>query len=175
MSELLELGRGPLLFGGIMISLLTGTLVMVVFTRFELNSVKNDYYSLLHYLGGGESPDILRELASILRRIERDNRSRDRDVEQLYMLLESCIQKVAVIRYNAFQNVGNDLSFSVALLDSEDNGVVISGIYGRDSSTTYLKPISAGGSYYVLTEEEEDAIGLARRTFIEKSYYKGGR
>jgi len=47
--------------------------------------------------------------------------------------------KVGVVRYNAFDDVGSDLSFSIALLDDNDNGVVISGIYSRESSTTYAK------------------------------------
>lgn len=175
MDALLEFGPGPFFIIGIMFSLLSGALVLIMSTRAELARVRDSYDLLLRHLGGGESSDILRELAITLRNIERDNRVRDRDVSQLFTLLMSCVQKVAVVRYNAFQNVGSDQSFSVALLDSEDNGVVFSGIFGRDSSTTYAKPINAGISDYILTEEEEEAIGIARRRYIDSSYQKRGR
>ena len=175
MDALLELGPVPFFLIGIMISLLFGSLVLIFSTRSELSRVRDSYELLLRSLGGGDSSDILRELAITLRNIEHDNRMRDRDVSQLYSLLVGCVQKVAVVRYNAFHNVGSDQSFSVALLDSEDNGVVFSGIFGRDSSTTYAKPINAGMSDYVLTEEEEDAIGIARKRYIDTSYFRRGR
>jgi hypothetical protein len=154
-----------------MFSFLVGAIVMIVFTRVELNYVKNSYGAFLDYLGGGESRDIFRELTSTLRSIEHENRVRDKDMTYLFNLLSNCVQKVGIVRYNAFHNIGSDQSFSVALLDSEDNGIVMSSIYGRDSSTTYAKPIRYGASDYVLTEEEMDAIGIARKYFIDKSYF----
>ena len=75
--------------------------------------------------------------------------------------LEKCTQKVSVIRYKAFEDVGSDLSFSVALLDGENNGVILTGIYGRDYSTTYAKPIDKGISRYDLSEEELHVLNSA--------------
>ncbi|MCL2057560.1 MAG: DUF4446 family protein [Oscillospiraceae bacterium] len=174
MDALLAYGEAPLLVMGIMFSLLIGTLVLTVSTRADLNHVRNDYGALLDYLGDDESRDLLHDLASLIRGIERDNRETEKDIAQLYSTLGYCIQKVAVVRYNAFHNVGSDQSFSLALLDHEDNGVVISGIFGRDSSTTYAKPVKFGVSDYVLTEEEGNAIGLARKRYIDMTYYRRG-
>ena len=171
MDALLELGPAPIMVLGVMISLMIGLLVLVISMRVEINRMNANYNTLLDYLGDGESRDLLQELASMIRRIEADNRMTEKDISRLYFLLEGCLQKIAVVRYNAFHNVGSDQSFSVALLDSEDSGVVISGIFGRDSSTTYAKPVKAGVSDYVLTEEEEDAIGIARQRYIDVSYY----
>lgn len=75
--------------------------------------------------------------------------------------VEKCTQKVSVIRYKAFEDVGSDLSFSVALLDGENNGVILTGIYGRDYSTTYAKPIDKGISRYDLSEEELHVLNSA--------------
>ena len=171
MDELLAYGAAPFLVAGTMLSLLIGALILIVSTRMELNRVKESYSALLDYLGDGESRDLLHELAALIRGIERDNRITEKDIAHLYTMLGYCIQKVAVVRYNAFHNVGSDQSFSVALLDNEDNGVVISGIFGRDSSTAYAKPVKYGSSDYVLTEEEEDAIGIARKRYADMSYY----
>ena len=75
--------------------------------------------------------------------------------------LESCIQKVGIFRYSAFQDTGSDLSFTLALLDEHNNGVVFNGIYSREMSNIYAKPIENGNSKYTLSEEEQVAIKKA--------------
>jgi len=175
MDALLEYNPAILLTLGVIFSLLIGALILTVSTRAELRHVNDSYNTLIEYLGDDKSRDLLHELASLIRGIEHDNRITEMDIAQIYALLEYCVQKVAVVRYNAFHNVGSDQSFSVALLDSGDSGVVISGIYGRDTSTTYAKPIQAGASDYVLTEEEESAIALARQRYRDTSYYRAGK
>lgn len=84
--------------------------------------------------------------------------------------LSFSLQKVGVVRYNAFDNVGSDLSFSIALLDKNDSGVVLSGLYTRDSSTTYAKPIVNGKSKYALSAEEIQAIDIAIKRAREREY-----
>lgn len=72
------------------------------------------------------------------------------------------LQRVGIVRYSAFPDVGADLSFSCAILDGQDNGVVVTSLYGRSECRTYAKPILGGASSYVLTDEEKQAIELAR-------------
>lgn len=82
--------------------------------------------------------------------------------------LVKCFQKVGVVRYNAFENVGSDLSFAIALLDANDDGFVINGVYSRDGSCTYAKPITNGETKYVLSAEEMQAIDSAKK--VVKSF-----
>ena len=84
--------------------------------------------------------------------------------------LRLCVQKVGVVRYNAFDNVGSDLSFAITLLDSNDNGVIINGVYSRESSTTYAKPVVAGQSKYTLSAEELQSLELAKKNHREREY-----
>ena len=77
-----------------------------------------------------------------------------KECEKLKIKLKDCIQKVAIMRYKAFENVGSDLSFSIAMLDDNNDGIILTGIYGRQESTTYAKPIDKGISRYDLSEEE---------------------
>ena len=72
--------------------------------------------------------------------------------------IKNCIQKISVIRYRAFDDVGSDLSFSIALLDENNSGVILTGIYGRQESTTYAKPIDKGISRYDLSQEEQQVL-----------------
>ena len=55
--------------------------------------------------------------------------------------MANCIQKVGIVRYSAFKDTGSDLSFTVALLDEENSGVVFNGIYSREMSNIYAKPV----------------------------------
>ncbi len=76
--------------------------------------------------------------------------------------LKECLQRVGLVRYNAFNDVGGDQSFSLALLDGDSNGLVISGLYSRNDMRVYAKPIAAGESPLVLSSEERQAIASAR-------------
>ena len=79
---------------------------------------------------------------------------------------KSKIQKVGLIRYNPFEEMGGNLCFALALLDGEDNGVVLNGIHSRTGSFTYAKPIEMGVSIYMLSDEEKQAVKMAQ----EQSY-----
>ena len=75
-----------------------------------------------------------------------------------------CIQKIGIVRYSAFKDIGSDLSFTLALLDEKNDGVILNGIYSRELSNIYAKPIQNGTSTYTLSEEEKQAIDLAMKT-----------
>jgi len=68
---------------------------------------------------------------------------------------DRCLQKCNIVRYNAFSDTGSDLSFSIAMLDTFNDGFIITGIYGRNESITYAKPVVKGVSKYPLSVEEE--------------------
>lgn len=80
------------------------------------------------------------------------------ELADIRRVLRTKVGTPTVYRYNAFSDVGSDLSFSVALLDDEQDGVVLSSIYGREESRTYAKPVERGASRYTLTGEERSVI-----------------
>lgn len=71
------------------------------------------------------------------------------------------IQKVGIVRYNPFADAGGNMSFSMALLDGHNNGIVISSLHSREATRIYAKPIESGKSKYPLTDEEKEAIAKA--------------
>lgn len=73
------------------------------------------------------------------------------------------IAGLALARFNAFGETGGDLSFSLALLNRNVDGAVITSIYGRDNSRVFAKLIREGRSEYDLSEEEKDALHEARK------------
>ncbi|MBZ4665233.1 DUF4446 family protein [Mahella sp.] len=81
--------------------------------------------------------------------------------QQLDRRILRCVQKVAVIRYNPFDEMGSDQSFSIALLDGLNDGYILTGLFGRNASTTFAKPVKAGQSPYALSDEEQEVLNLA--------------
>lgn len=84
-------------------------------------------------------------------------------IDDINERLRFCVQKVGVVRYNPFDGMGGDLSFAVALLDEQCNGVVFNTVHGREASYTYAKPVVGGESSYTLSLEERQAIEAAMR------------
>jgi len=73
------------------------------------------------------------------------------------------ISKIGVVRFNPFEDTGGDQSFSLALLDEADDGVVISSLHGRHRTRLYSKPVRKGESIdYDFSEEEKEAIRKAK-------------
>jgi len=72
------------------------------------------------------------------------------------------VSKIGIVRYNPFKDIGGDQSFSIALLDYSDNGVVVSSLHAQDGTGVYAKPVEKGQSNYQLTPEENEAIGRAK-------------
>lgn len=70
--------------------------------------------------------------------------------------------RVGVLRYNAFAEQGSDLSFSIAIVNENNDGAVLSGIHSRENTYVYAKPIEKGESAYPLTPEERKAIQTAK-------------
>jgi HAMP domain-containing protein len=77
--------------------------------------------------------------------------------------LSDALRHVAVVRYDAFGDMGGRMSFSAALLDDAGDGLVITSINGRSETRTYAKGVKAGSSEHSLSPEEEQAIGYATR------------
>ena len=94
-------------------------------------------------------------------KVEKQNADIFNQIKNLENDLTKCIQKVGIVRYNAFKDTGSDLSFTLALLDENNDGVVLNGIYSREMSNIYAKPVEKGKSNYTLSEEEAQAIQKA--------------
>jgi len=96
------------------------------------------------------------EIDSAIKKIIEDNKNIKNN-------LAECIQKVGVVRFNPFGDVGGNQSFVIALLDNSLNGVIIQSLYSRDGVRVYSKKIKLGKSEYALGKEEEEAIKIAER------------
>jgi hypothetical protein len=89
--------------------------------------------------------------------------------EQIDKALAHAVQGIGFVRFSAFEDTGGDQSFSLALVDGEGDGMVISALYGRDATRVYAKPVEGWTSSRSMTGEEEQALAKARRIVISGS------
>lgn len=80
------------------------------------------------------------------------------DISRLNKVSQKSFQKMGIVRFNPFKGTGGDQSFSIVLLDANNDGFVITSYYDRDSNRVYAKPIIDGKSRYSLSREEEKVI-----------------
>ena len=104
---------------------------------------------------------ILQGQSQQIQRLERAIRALHATDKKQQAQIEGSVRNVALLRYDAFEDVGGRLSFSCALLDDHGNGVVLTSINGRQETRVYAKPVAQGTSSHNLSLEEEEAIRRA--------------
>mgnify|MGYP006285950289 CR=1 FL=1 len=87
-------------------------------------------------------------------------------MEEIDRTVMRCVQGVGLVRYSAFEDTGGDQSFSLAMVDGEGDGLVLSALYGRDATRVYAKPIRGWTSERTLADEEEQALERAQQSII---------
>ena len=87
----------------------------------------------------------------------------EQHIEKLYQQAALAVQKIGVVRFNPFNDGGGNFSFSVALLNDHNTGVIITSMYGRQQNRIYTKRLEKGASESPLTEEEQQAVAQAIR------------
>ncbi len=168
MNELLQkigsINEIYILFG-LLVAAIAG-LIWVLILHIRLSNYAKSYKRLT---GGRNGEDLEKMLSSYLSTVE-NNVSKISDFEERIDRMEKrtelSLQKVGIIRYNAFSEMGSDQSFSLAILDQHDDGFVITGIFGRNDTVTYAKPIEKGASRYPLSAEEMQAIDRAVKSGV---------
>ena len=137
-------------------------LIWSIISNIRIRNIHNKDKIFMEKLGDGKN--IKEDLDNYMRRVsssEEEIRKLSLYYKELDNKTKNFIQKVGIYRYNAYKDTGSDLSFAVCLLDEKNNGVVFNGIYSRDMSNIYAKPIENGMSKYKVTPEEQEAINRA--------------
>ena len=101
--------------------------------------------------------------------IDKESESRNREnIQEISDALNCTFQKIGMVKYDAFHEMGGKLSFSLALLDRKNDGFIINAMHSREGCYTYIKEILDGNSIIVLADEEKEALDIAMGTKEEK-------
>ena len=139
----------------------------------DLSYMKKKYNKMMAGVDGGNLERLINGHMDEVSLVSSELKQQQRELERLDEILKKAITRIAVVRFDAFNDMSSDLSYCVAMLDTNNNAVVsfpeikaaivISGIFGREDSRTYVKPIVDGVSTYKLTHEEEQALSNAMK------------
>lgn len=136
--------------------------VLYIISVANLKKLRVSYSKFMNKLGNGNNlEEMMKEYINRVNTVEAKNEEIISYCKVIDENIKRCSQKIGLVRYNAFKDTGSDLSFTLAILDDYNNGVVLNGIYARDSSNIYAKPVENGQSKYVLSNEEKEAINRA--------------
>ena len=126
------------------------------------SSLNKRYKEFMKKIGDGKNiEEDLENYMYRVERVEKQNAEIKGLINSIDANMANCIQKIGIVRYNAFKDTGSDLSFALAMLDERNNGIVLNGIYSREMSNIYAKPVENGKSTYTISEEEQEAIQKA--------------
>lgn len=137
------------------------SLLMNIIALSSISKLKKKYKKMMRGKDNVNIEALINKYLDDVEKVKENNDSLMNQYDTIMSKVDKSIQKTAIIRYKAFDDVGSDLSFSLALLDSENNGVVVTSIYGRSESVVYAKPIDNGISRYDISEEEKEVLESA--------------
>lgn len=146
--------------GGVTVAILL-LLVWNIVQGAKLRKLRRKYMLMMNGTGIEDLEDLLIDLKNGQGKLEDAQAKQQQDIARISALLPKQKSKVGIKRYNAFGERGNELSFSLAIVDDLKDGVVITGLYSRDGSYVYAKALTKGESTHALSNEEVEAIALA--------------
>lgn len=145
-------------------SLVIGLLSLYLTLKSE--KVRKTFYA-------GDEPVSLEKILSAhaakLDSLSAEHASQLEELQRLAFNSNFSVQKIGMVRFNTFGDSGGNLSFSLAILDADNSGLILTSMFGREQNRIYAKPVQKGTSEFTLTEEEITAIEKAVRDWKEKT------
>ncbi|MCK4525552.1 MAG: DUF4446 family protein [Candidatus Andersenbacteria bacterium] len=146
--------------------ILTGVVLLVffiwnVYLNYNLSKIKKRTRSFFANSEAKDLEEIIYKQIKKTNEVDGEIKKLIEDNIKIRENMAKCVQKVGVVRFNPFGDVGGNQSFAIALLDKYLSGAIILSLYSRDGVKVYSKQIVEGKSEYKLSKEEEEAIKIA--------------
>ena len=146
-----------------------GTILLVILVfvavtflqNLKIKRLMNRYESFMNGKDAENLADAIEENFKQMNEIQKDYEETKGDIEETLQELKSTFHKMGIVKYDAFKEMGGNLSFTLCLLDDMNTGFILNTMHGRDSSYTYIKEIIKGEAYATLGEEEKEALEKA--------------
>ncbi len=132
-------------------------LVLLINTNSRLKKLQEKY----DFFTQGKDVDIdmlLTDTLSELHQAKSDINDLDKRSREMREQMRGCLQRVKVKRYDAFDAMGGEMSYSILLADENNDGIILTSIYGRQESRSYAKAIKGGKSSHQLADEEKELL-----------------
>lgn len=137
-------------------------IAIYILNSIKLSKLRKNYSEFMTKLGkGNDINEMLQKYVKSVEEVKEENSEIERYCQKIDEDSKQNLKKIGIVRYNAYKDTGSDLSFALAILNDNNTGIVLNGIYGRDTSNIYAKPIKEGTSEYALSKEEKEALEKA--------------
>ena len=148
----------PVLWGAVLF-----LLIIIIYLLVSINDIKSRQSNMMRGANGASLEDIITKNIDDIKNIKENIANIEKDIRDLNARLQKAFAKFSAMRFSAFDDVGGDQSFALALLDAEDNGVIISSLKGRDGANVYLKTVENGNADIHLMSEETTVLKEAKK------------
>lgn len=139
-------------------ALLLIVILLVIILMVRISRINKRYRNIVGNTTIENVDDLLITLQNKVDQLQGQNKEQAEAISGIRLIMRTMKSNLSIKRYNAFSNQGSDLSFSVAILDEQQDGVVLTGIHSREESYLYAKPVEKGESSYTLSPEEKEVI-----------------
>lgn len=161
-SELLGIDSDYIIIGLVVITIVL--LVLYIVNIVQISRMKKNYKI---FMSGKDAKNLEDTLIKRLDQIDgllEANEANEKSIQQISNKMKLAFQKVGLVKYDAFHEMGGKLSFSLALLNETDDGFVMNAVHSREGCYTYIKEIIAGNPIVMLAEEEKEALEMAKNS-----------
>ena len=161
-SKILKaLGIDPAFILIFLLILIIVLLVLYVNVTLKYNRLKSSYNTFMKGKDGKTLEESMKERVEEIESILKVTKQNRMEIKEINKKLDRNYQKVGIVKYDAFNEMGGKLSFALAMLDGNNSGWVINAMHSREGCYTYVKEILKGESYVELAEEEAEALDKA--------------
>lgn len=131
---------------------------MLIRLQRRLKRFEKSHVSLQTLSTGKNLDDLLEECLRNLDDQRKHIQASEARLQKIEHKLRAAVDTAKLVRFNAFDDVGGELSFALALLNQQGDGVILSSIHSREESRVYAKPVVGGQSKYPLSKEEQEVL-----------------
>lgn len=156
-----RMGIDPAIILLLLFLLIVALFVLYVNVTMKYNRLKSSYNTFMKGKDGKTLEESFREHFSEIEAILKITKQNRLDIREINKRMEGYYQKVGIVKYDAFNEMGGKLSFAIAMLDGNNSGWILNAMHSREGCYTYVKEIVKGESYVELAEEEAEALDKA--------------
>jgi uncharacterized membrane protein len=164
-SQLLEsIGLGGLDIAYVLIALIVLIIVLFVLVIIQFNKMSKLQKKYAKFMKGKEAKSLEKEIEGLYEDndfIKEESEKNRKEIKDIQKRMEYCYQKLGIVKYDAFSQMGGQLSFCLALLNEKDDGFILNSVQSSEGCYTYTKEVKKGECAITLGEEEKQALDKA--------------
>lgn len=139
-------------------------IILMIVNVVQMRKLKKRYRIFMDGKNASSLEDIITKRLDQIDHLIQANDENEKNINKIFQTLQFTYQKMGLVKYDAFHEMGGKLSFSLAMLNEKNDGYIINAMHSREGCYTYIKEIVDGNSIITLSEEETEALEMAKNS-----------